>query len=234
MASPPEIWKETLEAPMNMYIASRLFVPVLAFILVVSGVLAGPASASAQLEERSWSESESQENVLVQACDGFDLTSSYTVNRDHHRFIDVSDDLNVEWMGVDFSGAIANAKTDKSYAYDGKFTRWADYQNDTVAITNLNLRFEVGTSGEFTVAADRIEMNLVADPAEVVEKFVPNALQMELCYLLDDASAGQAPQSDTAPDYSESSALNPPANYQSGDDAGSCEPRRGYPQDCLH
>jgi hypothetical protein len=180
----PEIWNESVEASMNTHIAPRLLIPVFALVLIVAGALSAPASARTQLDELSWSETESQENVLVQTCDGFDLTTSYTVNRDYHRFIDVSDNLNVEWVGVDFAGAIGNSVTGKSYAYDGKLMRWSDYDNNKTAITNLTLRFEVGAPGQFSVAIDRIELDRETDPSAVIKAFVPNALQMELCYLM--------------------------------------------------
>jgi hypothetical protein len=211
---------------MNTHIAPRLLIPALALVLVVSGLLAGLTSASAQLEDRSWSATESQENVLVQACNGYDLTTNYTINRDYHRFVDSSDHLNLEWLGADFAGSIGNAETGKSYAYDGKFNRWSDYEHNTVAITNLMLRFEVGTPGQFTLAIDRIELDLEADPAAVIRTFVPDALQMELCYLI--GGPVSIPVPELVPSFDVRMGKD-----QSGDDADTCEPRRGYPQDCL-
>ena len=218
---------------MNTYIAPRLLIPLLALALMVAGALSAPASARAQVEELSRSETESQEDVLVQTCNGFDLTTSYTVNRDYHRFIDVSDKLNVEWVGVDFAGAIGNSETGKSYAYDGKLMHWSDYDNNETAVTNLVLRFEVGTPGQFSIAIDRIEFDIEPDPAEVIKTFVPNALQMELCYLLADTSINSGSRSDTTVGIGESSVLIPPAHYLPGDSADTCEPRRGYPHDCT-
>jgi hypothetical protein len=217
---------------MNTHIAPRLLFPLLALALMVAGALSAPASARAQLEELSWSATEGQENVPVQTCDGFDLTTSYTVNRDYHRFIDVSDKLNVEWVGVDFAGAIGNSVTGESYAYDGKLMRWSDYENNKTAVTNLILRFEVGTPGQFSVAIDRIELDLEPDPVAVIKTFVPNALQMELCYLLGGTSIDSTQQANSTAGFGESSVLIPPAHYLPGANADTCEPRRGYPQDC--
>jgi hypothetical protein len=202
---------------MNTHFAPRLLIPVFALVLIVAGALSAPASARTQLDELSWSETESQENVLVQTCDGFDLTTSYTVNRDYHRFIDVPNNLNVEWVGVDFAGAIGNSVTGKSYAYDGKLMRWSDYDKNETAITNLTLRFEVGTPGQFLVAIDRIELDLETDPSAVIKAFVPNALQMELCYLLADTSLDSAQQANSTAGFGESSVLIPPAHYLPGD-----------------
>jgi hypothetical protein len=167
-----------------------------------------------------WTETNSQEDTLVQTCDGFDITSSYTVNAAHRLTTDKSGDEVLERMNVDFAGAIANSLTGKSYAYDGAFTRWSDYVRNKVTINDLELRFEVGTSGEFTVAVDRIEMDLVADPNEVIKAFVPNVLQMELCYLLSDA-----------PDQSVSM---PPRYYADIDEPDTCADRTrpGVPLPC--
>jgi hypothetical protein len=178
---------------MNTYFASRLLVPVLAVVLVVTGLVAGPASRAGAIDNHAWSETESQEDVLVQACDGYDLTTSYNMNRNHHLFTDYTDGLKLEQETVNFTGAIGNSLTGKSYAYDGKFTRWSDYLKNEVTVNDLELRFEVGTPGEFTVAVDRIERDVVADPAEVIKQFVPYALRLDLCYLLG------APVTDPAP-----------------------------------
>jgi hypothetical protein len=193
-----------------------------------------------------WTETQSQEAEPVQKCDGFDITNSYTANIAHHLTIDNSGDEVIERMTVDFAGAIGNSQTGKSYAYAGTFTRWSDYVWNKVTINDLELRFEVGTPGQFTIGIDRIEMDLVADPAEVIKTFVPNALQTELCYLLADAAAPSAPQSISATVHTENSVLeqsvapydersvsNPSANVPSGENALPCEPRKGYPQDCA-
>jgi hypothetical protein len=169
--------------------------------------------------------------VLVQACDGYDLTTSYNMNRNHHLFTDRRDGLELEQETVDFTGAISNAESGKSYQYDGGFTRWSDHNQSWVTITGLELRFEVGTPGQFSVAIDRIELDIKPDPVEAIKAFVPNALRMELCYLLADTSLDSAPQADVTAGYGESSVLIPPAHYLPGD-AGPCEPRRGYPHDC--
>jgi hypothetical protein len=167
-----------------------------------------------------WTEQNTQEDVLVQKCDGFDITSSYTVNIAHHLTTDNSGNEVLERMNVDFAGAIGNGLTGKSYAYDGTFIRWSDYIRNKVTINDLELRFEVGTPGEFTVAVDRIEMDLVADPAVVVKQFVPNTLQMELCYLLSDASSV--------------SVSTPPRYYADIDEPQTCADRArpGVPLPC--
>jgi hypothetical protein len=169
---------------MNTHIAPRLLIPVLTFILVVAGVLAGPAYRASAIENRAWTETESQEGVPVQSCNGYDLTTSYTVNRNYHAFTDYHDGLDLEEVSVSFAGAIGNADTGKSYAYDGGFTRWSDYDSNDVTITDLQLRFEVGTPGEFSIASDRLQNDVDADPVAIIKTFVPHVLQMELCYLM--------------------------------------------------
>jgi hypothetical protein len=240
------------ETHMQTHFIPRLLISslLLAFIFAgASNLTAGAKSGQADLwgdgllQVTDWTETHSQEDVLVQSCDGFAVTDSNTANIAHHLTSYSSGGAVLERLNVDFAGSIGNSLTGKSYQYDGHFTRWSDYIQNKVTINDLELRFEVGTPGEFAVAVDRIEMDLAPNPAEVIKQFVPNALQMELCYVLadtSDESVSQSPryyadveESETASGYGESSVLIPPASYQSGNDAGTCELRRGYPQDCL-
>jgi hypothetical protein len=167
-----------------------------------------------------WTETATQEDTLVQTCDGFDITGSYTANIAHHLTTDNSGNEVLERMNIDFAGSLGNSLTGESYAYDGSFIRWSDYIRNEVTINDLELRFEVGTPGMFTVAVDRIEMDMAADPAEVVRKFVPNALQMELCYVLAD-STGE-------------SVTNPPRYYADIEEPDTCADRArpGVPLPC--
>jgi hypothetical protein len=168
----------------------RLFVIALSFTVVLTSLIASPAAAG-RIE---WSETESQEDAFVQACDKFDITSSYTVTTAHLLVTDSSGDEVHEQMQVDFAGAIGIAVTGKSYAYDGRFTRRSDYNRGNVTVTDLLLRFEVGTPGQFSVAIARIERNLMADPPAIVKMLVPNTLRMsDLCYLFGGSEGRVAP-----------------------------------------
>jgi hypothetical protein len=162
------------------------FIPrLLALGLMLTLVLGGGISYRAAAAERiNWTETKSEENVLVQSCGLYNITSSYTVDIARHLITDNEGDEVSEQTSVDFVGSLGNAASGKSYQYDGHFTRWSNYIRSQVTITDFELRFEVGTPGEFSIAMDRVEMDLLADPAEVIKTFVPNALQMELCYLL--------------------------------------------------
>jgi hypothetical protein len=191
----------------------RLLVVSLVLAVIVAGlnqISVGAKSGQTDLwgegllHLSDWTETNSQEDALVQQCDGFDITSSYTANIAHHLTTDNSGNEVLERQNVDFTGAIGNSLTGKSYTYDGTFMRWSDYIRNQVTINDLELRFETGTTGEFTLAIDRIEMDLIADPTEVIKTFVPNTLQMELCYLLADTSGD--------------SVLNPPRYYMDIED----------------
>jgi hypothetical protein len=162
------------------------FIPrLLALGLMLTLVFASAIHFRALGAERiNWTETNSQENVLVQGCGLYNITTSYTVDIAHHLIADNEGDEVSEQMNVDFVGSVGNPATGKSYQYDGHFTRWSNYFQSRATITDLELRFEVGTPGQFTVAIDRIKMDLEPDPAEVIKTLVPNALQMELCYLL--------------------------------------------------
>jgi hypothetical protein len=171
---------------------ARFFPRLLILGLMLTLAFASAITYRASAAERiNWTETNSQENVLVQECGGYDITSSYSVDIAHHLIAENTGDEVSEQLNVDFVGSLGNAATGKSYGYDGHFTRWSNYIQGQVLVTDLELRFEVGTSGQFSIAMDRVEMDLIADPTEVVKTFVPHALQMELCYLL--ASPGGAP-----------------------------------------
>jgi hypothetical protein len=177
---------------MNMHIVPRLLA-ALTVMLVITSVFAGPALRASAADNRAWARTESHENVLVQACDGYDLTTSYTLNRNYHRFSDYAYGLNLEQESVSFSGAIGNAGNGQSYAYDGQLTRRSGDEPNQVTITDLELRFEVGTAAQFTIASDRLDLDLKADPVAVIKTFVPYALRMDLCYLLNTSDVGPLP-----------------------------------------
>jgi len=50
--------------------------------------------------------------------------------------------------------------------------------------------------------------------------------------LLGGTSIDSTQQANSTAGFGESSVLIPPAHYLPGDNADTCEPRRGYPQDC--
>jgi hypothetical protein len=159
----------------------RLLALSLMLTLVFSSAILFRASAAERID---WTETNSQENALVQGCGLYNITTSYIVDIAHHLITDNTGDEVTEQLNVDFAGSVGNAASGKSYQYDGHFTRWSNYAVGRVMITDLELRFEVGTPGQFAITVDRVEMDLLPDPTEVIKQFVPNALQMELCYLL--------------------------------------------------
>jgi hypothetical protein len=192
----------------------RLLTLSLLLTLVFASAIHFRASAADRID---WTETNYQEDVLVQDCGGYDITSSYTTNIAHHLIADNTGDEVSEQLNVDFTGSLGNAQTEKSYQYDGHFTRWSNYIQGKVTITDFELRFEVDTPGQFSVAIDRVEMDLTADPTEVIRKFVPNALQMELCYLL--ASPGGAQGSDSQiASYEERTFSDPPSTVPGNSD----------------
>jgi hypothetical protein len=55
-------------------------------------------------------------------------------------------------------------------------------------------------------------MDLVADPAAVIKTFVPNALQMELCYVLAGSAAELSVLPNLVPSFDERMGKNPSSN----------------------
>jgi hypothetical protein len=163
-------------------------------IALVAGAMIRPAAA----ERINWTDTSSQEAQLVQGCDGFGITTSYTVKRVHNIVEEYTRENVFERQQVEFSGALGNSETGLSYAYDGHYTTVADYDKGSFAISNLQLRFEVGTPGQFTVELKKVDFKLIDSPPAVVQAIVPNVLQRDLCYLLGGStvsgSEGMAPR----------------------------------------
>jgi len=178
------------EAFVRTRFVPRLFVIALSLTVVLTNSIASPAAAGGI----EWSETVSQEDAFVQACDRFDITSSYTVKTAHLLIADSSGNEVHEEIHVDFAGAIGIADTGEKYAYDGQFTRGSDYNHGKVAVTDLLLRFEVGTPGQFSVAIDRLERDLTTNPPAIVKMLVPNTLRMPgLCYMFGGSDVRGAP-----------------------------------------
>jgi hypothetical protein len=163
---------------MHSHAIPRLLLVGFMFALAAAGTLRFSADAS---ERTTWSDTTSEEDVLVQPCYGFNITTSYTADRTYQVVENYYNNQIFERQHVSFTGALGNASTGKSYAYDGEYTRTADIHDGTTAISNLLLRFEVGTPGQFTVELTKVEFDLADNPPAVVKAIVPHVLQRDLC-----------------------------------------------------
>jgi hypothetical protein len=67
----------------------------------------------------------------------------------------------------------------------------ADYDQGAAAISDLLLRFEVGTPDMVTVSFARVDFTLVDSPPAVIQTIVPKVLHMDLCNLLGSSPAGK-------------------------------------------
>lgn len=162
-----------------------------AFAAVLSSYL---QAAAGPVNIRTWSVTQSQENVQVESCAGSAITTSYSLTREIRRFNAPDDSSVFERQQVDFAGAIGNAVTGKSYAYDGQFTRYIDSSKPAEAtIANLKLRFEVGTPGMFEYTLDKVEFDLSDNPAAIVQAIVPHVLRTDLCSLLGGPAISMTP-----------------------------------------
>jgi hypothetical protein len=173
---------------------SRLLLAGLIFALI-TGVMIRPAGAQ---NATTWTSQESKEGRFVQACDGFDLTTNYAVARTFHVIKNFADGRTTERSNVTFVGTIDNrdpsflgmfgsAKPGKSYTYDGHLTRTVDSDQRSDVISDLVLRFEVGTPGMFTVSIPEVGFKLAASPTSVIQAIVPYTLHMDLCGLFGSA-----------------------------------------------
>jgi hypothetical protein len=154
----------------------------LLFALITTGAVQFSSAASAGA--RDWTDTVSQEDVFVQTCSSFNITSSYTSDREHHDVADASGDMVYERLKVSFTGALQNANNGQSVPYDGKFTRTSDYIRSEVSISNFELRIGLPAPGDFTVTIAHQEMDLLASPVDVLNSFVPRELSTFLCLRL--------------------------------------------------
>ncbi|MFL5758574.1 MAG: hypothetical protein ACJ789_02480 [Thermomicrobiales bacterium] len=195
----------------------RLLLVGFMFALIAAGSIHHKDAAASSADS---SNTISEENVLVQACKGFAITTSYTADRAYHIVEYHTGHTVVERREVSFAGAIGNAKTGKSYAYDGHYTRLANFDQGKTTFSDLLLRFEVGTPGQFSVSfagtsPDRLSVSwasgepgqftvpfeqagieLVDNPLAVVQAIVPNVLHVDLCSMFGASATikGAAPQ----------------------------------------
>src|SRR3954447_1979550 len=125
----------------------RLLFASFMFAVIATGAMTYTAVANSTTNR---TDTTSRENVPVQTCGDVPITSSYTVTRTSNVVEDYPGHEVVERRQVTFSGALGNATAGNSFRYDGHFTRTADYDQGQSQITDLFVRFEIGTPGEFS------------------------------------------------------------------------------------
>jgi hypothetical protein len=161
---------------------SRFFLVGVTLSLVATALMSAPAAAT---DTTDWSDISAQENVLVQSCPSFNITSSYSVNRAYHVVKDYTGATVYERRDVSFTGTIANALSGQSLAYEGKFERTADYDQGIVRITDLELRLGLPNPDVITVTVARQDHDLIDNPPAVFLEFAPSGLRVGLCSMLD-------------------------------------------------
>jgi hypothetical protein len=167
---------------MSTHAIPRLLLVGCLFAFIVTGAVHSKAAAKAGTMD--WSETVSGEEEFVQACNGFDITSSYTSNRAFHVVENYSGDWVVERLNISFAGSLANAKNGSSLPYDGKFTRTTYSHLGRVTVSDLELRIGLPTPGDFTLKIARQEMDLASNPVDVIHAFAQRELESGICVLL--------------------------------------------------
>jgi hypothetical protein len=176
---------------MHTHALPRLLLVGLLFCLIATGMVHDKAAATAGTMD--WSDTVSGEDEFVQACNGFDITTSYTSNRAFHVVENYAGDWVVERLNISFVGSLANAENGHSLPYDGKFTRTSYSHIGRVMITDLELRIGLPLPGDFTLKTARLEMDLASNPVDVIHTFAQRELESGICVLLGRSFAGSAP-----------------------------------------
>jgi hypothetical protein len=105
-------------------------------VLALWVAFARPAAADTVI----WTDSSAEENVSVQACTGFDIVTSYSVERTYRLVTGGARYETWEQQQVHFAGTFASATTSASIAYAGRYLRTTDVAAGTVTISNLWLQ----------------------------------------------------------------------------------------------
>jgi hypothetical protein len=182
---------------MHTHAIFRPLLVAFALALLITGFGLAPAAAKGTTE---WSDTMSREDILIQACAGVVITSSYTTIRKYHVVEDYAGHTVFERREVTFTGAVINAKSGSGFGFDGGFTRVADYEQGAIAISDLSLNLHLPDQGDVSVAVDRQEGDLIDNPAAVLLEYAPVALRDGLCDLLVTRVASQSSQAPQVPD----------------------------------
>jgi hypothetical protein len=165
---------------MHAYRIARLLLIAFTFALVTVGVSSAPASAKGT---KDWTDTMSREDMFVQSCRGFDVTSSYTTVRKYHTVEDYTGQPVVERRTVTFIGTVANTENGQSFPFNGGFTRAADYDRAAVSISDLVLKLDPPYRSAVTVSIARLDHDLIDNPPAILLEFTPIGLREGLCSL---------------------------------------------------
>jgi hypothetical protein len=181
---------------MNAHVLPRRFITVFTLVVATVGLAFAPVHA---VVSAHWSDTISQENVLVQDCHSgrvlsgfspnlafgldFEISTSYRIDREFTLFTDYSG-INhpaIERRVVSVAGVVANSKSGRSLAYDGHFTRTSSGTVGEVTITDLMLHLVPSNHEDVTITIARDNSGVIDSPEAMLLAFAPRALQMSLC-----------------------------------------------------
>jgi hypothetical protein len=175
---------------MHAHLLPRLLLVAFTTAFIGSGLLRSSASA----DTSTWSDTLSGESAFVQACSGFDLTTSFTTNRTIKLISNSAGDQVVERAYVGFVGTLANDKTGQSLPYDGRFTRISDYQRNSVTVRDFELRIQLPTPEDLMITFQHRALDLTADPPAVLHAVAQSELESAICMVLGSAGVPQRPE----------------------------------------
>jgi hypothetical protein len=167
---------------MHSHAIPRILLIGLTLALVAIGTSFAPAAANLA-NTREWSTTQNYENIFMQGCGDSDVSSNYTTSRHYRQNVDNAGKPIFEFQHVSFTGTVGNVTTERSYAFDGHYVRIADFDQGIATVSDLLLRFEVGTPGMFTISFAQVGFDLVDNPPSVIQAIVPAVVQMDLCHL---------------------------------------------------
>jgi hypothetical protein len=178
------------EATMHAKAFLRPMFIAVAFALMITSLGISPASAKGTVGR---TDTMSREDIFVQACNGFAITSSYTTVRTYQVVEDPTGHAVFERRNVSFTGAVVNAANDKGFGYEGGFTRIADYEQNAIAISDLTLKLDLADQGEVSIAIDHRDRDVIDNPVAILLEYAPFTLRDNLCDFLG-GSSGTLPQ----------------------------------------
>lgn len=161
-------------------LARRAAFLALLTVLAVLPALARPAAAATIQRV----DTVSRDNEPLQTCGGFDVVGSFTLARLAATAARPGGTVVWERDTVLFKGTASNDAGDKWLAYDGGFTRTADLEAGTVAITDLVLRLTPPGGAATEIRVARTALDVPGWPPDLLMAVGPPVLAAHLCDLL--------------------------------------------------
>jgi len=173
----------------------RVCLPALVAVLALLPALANPTMAARVAR----TDGDAQVNVPLQACGRFNVVTTFTFKRLIETVTRPGGHAEWERTRVQFAGTAANSVNGASLAYEGWFTRTADLEAGTVAISDLVLRITPPAGAAVETRIARTATDVSDWPPSALMAVGPRAVTAHLCDILAGSGSSRAVRPGTGP-----------------------------------